>query len=103
MSDAGTTYAALFKTVTETNFVKTAQMSALKKALLLGAGGLGLAGAGGGAGYALGAHKAKEEAEAARQLGFESGIGTAEDAYEDALAQLAAETPYGMSPYEGYY
>jgi hypothetical protein len=98
MQDVGTTYATLFKTVAATGFVKTARMSALRKALLLGGGGVGLAGLGGGAGYALGNSGADEEAELARQLGFESGIGTAEGAYEDALAQLAAETPY-----EGLY
>jgi len=103
MSDVGVTYAALFKTVADTGFVKTAQMGALQKALMLGAGGLGLAGLGGGVGYALGRGKADEEAEAARQLGFESGISTADEAYEDALEQLAAETPYGMLPYGGLY
>ena len=103
MQDVGTTYAALFKAVAETGFVKTAQMSALTKALLLGAGGEGLEGLGGGVGYALARRKAEGEAEAARRMGFERGVGTAEGAYEDALAQLAAESPYGMLPYGGGY
>ena len=103
MHDVGATYAALFKAVADTGFVKTAAMSALSKALLLGAGGLGLAGLGGGLGYTLGSRGAEEEAEAARRMGFERGVGTAEGAYEDALAQLAAESPYGMSPYGGFY
>lgn len=95
MQDVGTTYTALFKIVAATDFVKTARLGALRKALLLGAGGLGAAGLGSGAGYALGNSESEEEAEAARQMGFESGIGTAEDAYEDALMQLASESPYG--------
>ncbi len=73
MPDSGATYARLFKTVANTSLVKEAGMSALKKALLLGAGGLGLAGAGGGAGYLLGSSGAEDDVSHARYQGYNIG------------------------------
>jgi shikimate 5-dehydrogenase len=106
MQNLGATYVSLFNAVSQTGFVKEAQMSALQKALLLGAGGLGV-GIGGGLGYGLArnsvdAAELKKARELARSLGYESGVQTAESAYEDALSQLANETPYGMYPGGGY-